>query len=1605
MAEKSLRVLLLDDEASLREPLAEYLVKNYHYAVDAAGEVSEAMHLIESAKGRYDVALVDEVLGEDPSGIEVLKQIKAKYPDIEVILFTGWGIQSGIEALRAGAYRYFAKPFNPEELALTIRFAAEQGRIRQKQQYMTALVEASRRLTQTTRQDEQLTIVWDFVREQLEVSTFFIALYDQESDTIHFPLAYEEGNSVQPPSRILGNDPSQWGLTGYVAETGNEIHCSTHEEFEQISQSLGIKPFLDGRPTQSIFYFPLQVEGKILGAISVQSFQPYAFNPVLLDAVRALGNQVATALENGRLFTQAEQKARDAERQANNLKSLQNLALTISSSLESHEILTRTCQAAVELFKVDHSSLVFFDDQLVQGRVEAEYPALGAVGTLVQLRGAPGAENFIATRKPLIVNDVATAESFGPVREIWLGLGIPSIMIVPIISKGKLLGSLGLDAIQQPRQFTPEEVQLCETFAAQVAVAIENARLFEETQRRANQLEALRRTTLAITSPLDRDTLLSAIVQQAVDLLGAKSGGIFEYYSERSELTVIADYNRPGFVGKTQKVGEGMAGRLVQSDEPFKIVDDYNEWHGRSDIYADGRPFGAVLEVALKWQEDIIGVLYVDDEVGRKFTPEDARLLGLFADQAAIALANTDLITKNEEKLRRLEKLSKATKEITSNLGSMTLDELLTLIAKHATEILEAEVCGVSLVKREGFLSLEASYGHREGSFPKGWEIAICSGPKTGLTGHIAYEGRLFNAHGDALINHFAIRGIEPEHLPSGKCYSLLAIPLKKKVGEEEKLVGLLRAENKKQNGRALPTLSFTKEDEWILNIFAESVVVALDSAQLVGQLNEQKDHLELLLKASHTLALAESLTEGLESLAEMVVSLLIHTFCRILLLDESGEFLVVEAAYPVPRSGERPNWDLGLGKRTAVSEWQGLRRVLEAGSPTVLRWNDERVQPVLARSSRWLGLEENVQSLLMVPLKMRNRVVGLLEVGEARGEKRARFTDAEIELASAIAAETTALIDRMRLYEMTERRRAELEHLHEASEAMAGAFDLKEVLQTIVEKVRSILQADSSAIWSYDHIRDKFVLEEVVAAGIPDEELQKFRNEEPKPGRTAYTVMEKGWIGVMDVSSSEFDYLGQPTRELLDRIGVTSFEGIALKVGDEPVGVLYVNYKQPRVFGEEDRRSLENLATYAALSLKRARLLDQVSKAKKTAEVVAQVTALGDLRATLASIAQGTQEAVGCDAVTLYVYDQTTGRLEHPPTMAGVRYPDSVVRLAEVLPDSIVYTMLRRDEPYIVEDVATDDLFKDRRFARDECVVSCVAIPLKLATQKVGLMFVNYRIRHRFTVDELTNIELFANQAAVAIRNAQLYQQLQQQYDELKRVKGLVGARTALAWMGMTSSVWGHAIARHALTIREQSLLLRRDLEHKPSGEKISRANERITIIEHLANQVLEKPMTPVLSAEEGASSVPLNPLVRERVLRLWQSEPYRSARLQLDLTLPDTITVRANPDWLRRALDVLIDNAVDAVSESPVKQVTVASRLVGESAEITVSDSGKGISEEVLDKLFVAPIPKPTSARGLGMGLLMAQAIVQTYGGDLRLADTGSTGTTMVISLPLER
>ena len=172
-------------------------------------------------------------------------------------------------------------------------------------------------------------------------------------------------------------------------------------------------------------------------------------------------------------------------------------------------------------------------------------------------------------------------------------------------------------------------------------------------------------------------------------------------------------------------------------------------------------------------------------------------------------------------------------------------------------------------------------------------------------------------------------------------------------------------------------------------------------------------------------------------------------------------------------------------------------------------------------------------------------------------------------------------------------------------------------------------------------------------------------------------------------------------------------------------------------------------------------------------------------LSATLKVIVNSVKDVIGCDAVTVYAYDDINDKfVDH----ASVGLDKETLAWKQGMPakESVVHNIVKINEPRVSEDVKTDPLMNGR-FVEREGIVSAVGLVLKAKrSKKVGVLFVSYRTFHHFVEDELANIKLFAYQAADAIHNARLY-------DELSQMRSRERATAALALAGIMESDWKH--------------------------------------------------------------------------------------------------------------------------------------------------------------------------------------------------------------------
>ena len=299
-----------------------------------------------------------------------------------------------------------------------------------------------------------------------------------------FPIAFDKGQAIALPNVSLKEEQSELSLAGFVVNKGEEVLWSTLDEKEIICKERNITPRLEGEPSASCLCIPLQIGERVIGVLSAQSRQQHIFTPILQNTLRALSGHLTASLENSRLISDLEHKRLDVELQATRLSALHELAITINSTLDLREILTKTCKSAVDFFDADHSGLVLFDPDFIQGKVVAEYPDFGALDLSIHLRGIPAEEKLINTLQPLVFYNAQADELLGEVRDYLSKLGTWSILFVPVIGRTGIIGSFSLDLTKQLRHFSEEDIELSKAFAAQVAIAIENARLFFMLSRR-----------------------------------------------------------------------------------------------------------------------------------------------------------------------------------------------------------------------------------------------------------------------------------------------------------------------------------------------------------------------------------------------------------------------------------------------------------------------------------------------------------------------------------------------------------------------------------------------------------------------------------------------------------------------------------------------------------------------------------------------------------------------------------------------------------------------------------------------------------------------------------------------------------------------------------------------------------------------------------------------------------------------------------------------------------------------------------------------------------------------------------------------------------------
>jgi len=244
--------------------------------------------------------------------------------------------------------------------------------------------------------------------------------------------------------------------------------------------------------------------------------------------------------------------------------------------------------------------------------------------------------------EPQIVNDVRQDPRYSAIDPRVL-----SEIAVPIKREGKTVGVLNIED-DKTDAFTQSDLRLLTTLASQVAVAMDNARLYEEAKRRINELSALHNVGTTVSSTLRLDALLDQVCRTLSDTFHYNKIAIMIVDQGTSELVFKASLgyqNIMGEMGRRLKIGrEGITGMVAATGEPIMVKDVTQNQHY---VSIDGRT-RSELAVPLKIKQQVVGVLNVESDNVNAFDQVDLRLLTTLASQVAVALENARLYEETE---------------------------------------------------------------------------------------------------------------------------------------------------------------------------------------------------------------------------------------------------------------------------------------------------------------------------------------------------------------------------------------------------------------------------------------------------------------------------------------------------------------------------------------------------------------------------------------------------------------------------------------------------------------------------------------------------------------------------------------------------------------------------------------------------------------------------------------------------------------------------------------------------------------------------------------------------------------------------------------------
>jgi GAF domain-containing protein/DNA-binding response OmpR family regulator len=1566
-------VLILDDEPSYSRSIARALQTPHQFEVETASTPEEALKKAEDAAKQgipFEVFLIDQRLGSEKTGIEVMQDLKRISPSAEGVIFTGFDTtdEDGVRALQAGAFRYLIKPVPREELIYVL---------------------------DAIRESRWQKIFGQMLEDTLKKQSFQAVAQVVVASALR--LGFRRAHLFWVPHALdAEKGPNLVGITcGGVGCIENFRDRLFHEKSWPMLH--------DARLERKVTFVHPAIDATRLEQARASGYEPPASEWVILPiwSDKSLGllmldygpdsreltdferkslpffaRQVSAVLERARIF----EKEKRAHKETDTISKIGQQITAHASKGDLKSLLEQVRKQVQSLINVDNFKVILTDEDVG----EMILPLYYRNGEREELERRPlhtGLEGHLLDQEKEIFISHGVAEYChkhgiqieGPLPLCWIG--------VPLMVEDKIIGGLIVKNYEREYAFWTRDKSLLKAVAHQIAGAIQISKLSEEDRAETQRLQLLQQASAEMLrighENTDKMWLTALTIATANFGTGFNRALLFRFNYNRTQLvgrTAVGtddselahaewekdetrgysfehflndlrngNLNHTDFEYAIKKVifpleGAGAIQDCINKNEQVFVLEGEIEARLPREITQTFELSDCCI-LPLRAGEKILGVVLVDNKHNRRPLKDKS------LNRLQTLLNNVGLSWETLHQQEKSDLLLMANYAILGESSQKPLKETLQHICDSAQVIAEADWAIIYPLKPGATLyEFDVPNISYKGELQHPLEEVVKEKPRQkGVSTHILLSGPLVVGDISTVSVVMPSRQKLSEHhfIRREGVKAMIGMPIRDAITSESLGVFYL-------DYRSVRTFS----DEDINNAKSFASLAGIAIANMRRQERERADAAKLRQREreiSHRM-----LEQALGSDNEKdVLRALVTNIREAVHLSQDSLSIVLR------------DWE-PQGKHGAPKEVHKAYRATSAGELV------EEIEPsnCLVQSLKGKNLLIGPDHLTAcVPIRIADRMIGAIHA-----QSVLPISPEQADILQRMAPVAALAMDNIR-------RQDHLRSVLHSAQTVSAAMTREETLRRVAETVRQVSPEISAFIIWY---RDAETREMKIGGSYGLYQGRKKKQDSIEQSHIVQMVAQRHepiWAANVKQYPALLGRFVQDER-------IVSVAAFPLHTGDDPVGAMFFNYRSPHHFTTEEQTIFTILAQIVASNIRDSIRLEEAEKQHErlqaTLQVAEAVSATLNLEDTFKRVLSKLREMFDDTTFCIMTYDEDEETLNFAPATLEfykVENPEYQAMFSFSMDEkSIACRVARRaleqKDTVIenVEDVNDDPSYLPLIFStRSELCVSLMS-----GENLLGVLVLERTRLHGFTKDDEMLIENVAHQVSMAIDRAKQNEQLE--------FKSTVAA--AYTW----ASDIAHDINREVGAIKMVSYLLQKTT---PSREKIIEYGQKIGRSAQILSDAGSGPWS-----DQSAIEVELDNFLRDNLLNLAQP---LNMEIEFDLDASH-VKLRTNPFAFQRILRHLTRNAAQAMQTVTEKKIILRTRVPeDDKVEIQFQDCGPGVREDVQLSMFHHKVTTKGRTGG-GFGLLNVRQMIEDMGGKIRLLPTTpGQGALFSIRLPI--